>query len=200
VKKSRTCFVTYPYYSSTRYLNERVRKIVVKVAIPETRRRIPEVRVLNRSPRRSRHTLPRNRRLLTTLLITRNQLVIHGPNAHISNFRPRARQRRVGVLLVLSVCGDGDAAYGRGVRGRGQPDDDVLPVVAMPKAGRRRIFGHVPTVHDGKGIVVSTRADVDLASRFVAVTVGGTCRGETSTVVVLISFCLVFRVGTRTEM
>lgn len=52
--------------------NKCLRQITLKVTIPKTRRRILEVRTFNRLPRRSRHTLPRNSRLLAALVALAN--------------------------------------------------------------------------------------------------------------------------------
>jgi hypothetical protein len=113
-----------PHHSDTLpsispHLYKRIRKVVVEVIIPKTRRRALKIRILNRTPRRSRHTLPRNQRLLAALLIARNELMIDRPDTNIPDLGPRARERRARVLLVLAVRRDSDAADRGRVRGAG---------------------------------------------------------------------------------
>ena len=136
---------TYPpSYPPTHHLNKRIRKVTLKIPIPKARRRRPKVRALNRAPRRRRHALPRNQRLLAPLLARPNQLVVHGEVADVADLGPRAVEVGRRGLLVVAVRGDGHAAERRG-RGRGgQPHDDVLPVVAVAEPGRGTVLGHVP--------------------------------------------------------
>lgn len=54
--------------------------------------------------------------------------------------------------------------------------------MAVAEAGRGRVFGHVPRVHDGEGAVVRPAARVDLAGAAAAAAGGGAAGVETSAV------------------
>jgi len=125
-------------------LDESLGQIALKVAIPKRRRGIPKIRILNCRPRGSRHAVPRNQRLLTTLRIRSNELVVERKVGNVSNLRAGAAEWRARVLLVVTMGGDGDAAESGSGRGRRQPDDNVFPVVAVTEALRGRVLGHVP--------------------------------------------------------
>jgi len=155
-------FCTAIYIHSS---NESLVEVVSKVAVTERRRRTSEIRVLNRTPRRCRHTIPRNQRLLTTLSRSLNQLVVNREDGPISNPWPGTRETGVGNLVVVTVSRDGDAADSSGGGLGGQPNDDVFPVVAVAETGAGTVFGHVPGIHNGVGAVVGGGAGVDLAGR-----------------------------------
>ena len=146
-------------YSSNKSLIE----VVAKIAVTERWSRSTKIRILNRTPRRSRHTIPRNKRLLSTLRRRLNQLVVNRENRPIPNPGPGTRKTGVGNFVVVAVSRDGDPADGSGGGLSGEPDDDVFPVVTMAEAGAGTVFGHVPGVHDGVGTVVGGGAGVDLA-------------------------------------
>jgi hypothetical protein len=143
-------------------LYKRIRQVTLEVAIPKARRSRPKIRILNRTPSSLRHALPRNSRLFASLLITRNKLMIHRPNTNITDLRPCARKRRTRFLLVIAVRADRHSPDRRRIRRSGEPNNDILPVVAVPESGAGGVLGHVPAVHDGEGAVVCAAADVDL--------------------------------------
>jgi len=145
--------------------NESLVEVVSKVAVTERRRRTTKIRVLNRTPRRRRHTIPRNKRLLSTLRSCLNQLVVNREDGPVPDPWPGTRKAGVGNFVVVAVSRDGDAADSRGGGLGGQPDDDVFPVVAVAETGAGAVFGHVPRVHDGVGAVVGSGAGVNLAGR-----------------------------------
>ena len=150
-------------YPSPLPLYKRILQIILKVTIPKTRRRIPEIRPLDRRSRPRRQTLPCHNRLLSALIPRPNKLMINREIANVPNLRPRAIQIRARRLLIIAMSGDSHTADGGTRRRRGQPDDDVLPVVAVAETRRGAVFGHVPRVHYGVGAVVGGGAGVDLA-------------------------------------
>jgi hypothetical protein len=77
--------------------------IPCKSAILKRHRRTPKIRILQRIPRSSRQTLPRNQWLLSTLLSTQPHLVIHRPDAKIRNKSSRSRGQEGGTAVPVSV-------------------------------------------------------------------------------------------------
>lgn len=112
--------------------------------------------------------------------------MVRRPVADVTDLGPGAVEVGAGLLVVVAVSGDGDAAEGRGGRGGGQPDDDVLPVVAVAEACGGRVLGHVERVHDGVGAVVGAGAGVDLAGRRRAGAVRAAGRVEAAAVMVVL--------------
>jgi len=155
------CYVRYCYLHQPS--NESLVEVVSKVAVTERWSRTTKIRVLNRTPRRRRHAVPCNQRLLSTLSRSLNQLVVNRENGPIPDPRPGTSETGVGNLVVVAVSRDGDAADGGGGGLGRQPDDDVFPVVAMAETRAGAVFGHVPGVHNGVGAVVGGGAGVDLA-------------------------------------
>lgn len=100
--------------------------------------------------------------------------------ADVSDLWASTLQRRARVLLVVTVSGDGDASDGSGGRLRREPDNNVLPIVAVAESSGRGVLGHVPAVHDGVLAIVSTSTSVDLAGGCRAVAIGSTSRVETA--------------------
>jgi len=145
--------------------NESLIEVVSKVAVTERRRRTTEIRVLNRTPRCRRHTVPRNQRLLSALGSRLDQLMVNREDGPIPDPGPGTSETGVGNFVVVAVSRDGDAADSSGSGLGGQPDDDVFPVVAVAETGAGTVFGHVPGVHYGVGAVVGGGAGVDLAGR-----------------------------------
>lgn len=65
------------------------------------------------------------------------------------------------------------ADYTRGFAFGVQPDHGVFPVVAVSEAGRGRVLGHVPGVHDSESALVGAGARVHLAGAAAAHAGGG---------------------------
>ncbi len=90
--------------------------------------------------------------------------MVNGEVADVSDLRAGTLERWGSLLIVVAVCRDSNASYGGGSGLGGQPDNNVLPVVAMAETGGGRVLWHVPAVHDAEFAIVSTCASVDLAS------------------------------------
>jgi hypothetical protein len=89
--------------------------------------------------------------------------MVDRPNAVVADqHRVAAEVRRRGSIIVSVRRSSSTDNSGTG-RLRREPHDGVLPVVAVSQASRRRVFGHVPRIHDSKLAVVRAAASVDLA-------------------------------------
>jgi hypothetical protein len=90
-------------------------------------------------------------------------LMIDRPNAVVPDQQtvPAEVWRRGSIEVAVSRSRATDNTSSS--RLRREPHNSTLPVVTMPQASRRRILGHVPSVHDRESAIVRAAASVDLA-------------------------------------
>ena len=91
--------------------------------------------------------------------------MVNRPSTEIPDQQPatptiQIRRRRRVVIAMRRSRGPNHL---RSSALRREPDNGILPVVAVPETGRGRVLGHVPRVHDGEGAVVGPAAGVHLA-------------------------------------
>jgi hypothetical protein len=91
--------------------------------------------------------------------------MIHRPSTEIPHQQPARsaiqirRRRRIVIAMRRSRASN----HPRSSALRREPDNSILPIVAVPETGRGRVLRHVPRVHDGEGAVVGAAARVHLA-------------------------------------
>lgn len=169
-------------------------EVVLEAAILERHARGTKVGVLQRRAGRLGQHVPVDHGVVLAGAGLELQLVVGREVGEVLDHRAVALALRVVRLLVVAVAGRGGADEGGGSvgwegrqlrlgMGRARrltwvvdPDDDVLPVVAVA-AGDVAVVGlvlrPVPRVHDAEAAVVPGGTDVGLALGLVAASAGG---------------------------
>jgi hypothetical protein len=100
--------------------------------------------------------------------------------ADVPNLGAGTLQARGRVLLIATMGRDCDTSDGRGCWLSREPDDNVLPVVAVAETGRGWVLGHVPAIHDAELATVSASTSINLPGGGRASTVRSSGRIETA--------------------
>lgn len=159
-------------------------QVGLKAPILERHIRLAKVGVLQRIPLGLGHRIPVRHGQHGAHGVRELQLVVGREAVKVLDLRRVPAGQRAGPLLVRAVARGGAAGNGR--VGRVEPNDDVLPVVAV---GARRdavgglVLGPVPRVHDGRLAVVVGDAGVGLALGLVAAGAAGVATGFEATAV-----------------
>lgn len=89
--------------------------------------------------------------------------MVNRPNTVVPDQQAVTAQVRRGGGVEIAMRRSSAADNGSSGRLCREPHNSAFPVMTVSQAGRRRVLGHVPGVHDGESAVVRASASVYLA-------------------------------------